>query len=150
MMAEIFVTDDPQRAVQEVVLPGLVAFNHMQRLSDWRPLGVLARGADGAVLGGLAGSTAWGWLYVQYFWLPDGLRRRGLGSAILARAEEAARARGCHAVWLDTFSFQAPGFYLRRGYSLFGTLEDYPPGHRRCFLQKQLGEGAVGALRSPA
>ncbi|HWI25836.1 MAG TPA: GNAT family N-acetyltransferase [Stellaceae bacterium] len=150
MMPEIFVTDDPHRSVQEVILPGLVAFNQAQRLSDWRPLGVLARGAEGAVLGGLAGSTAWGWLYIQYFWLPDGLRRCGLGSAILARAEEEARARGCHAVWLDTFSFQAPGFYLRRGYALFGALEDYPPGHRRFFLQKQLGEGAVRPPRSPA
>ncbi len=31
---------------------------------------------------------------------------------------------------------QAPGFYERLGYTIFGTLEDYPPGHSRFFFRK--------------
>jgi hypothetical protein len=46
--------------------------------------------------------------------------------------------RGCHGVWLDTFTFQARGFYERLGYSVFGAIEDYPPGHSRHFLKKDL------------
>jgi hypothetical protein len=41
-------------------------------------------------------------------------------------------------VWLDSFSFQAPGFYRRLGYAEFGVVEDYPPGHTRHFLKKRL------------
>jgi hypothetical protein len=38
---------------------------------------------------------------------------------------------------LDTFSFQGPEFYPKFGYREFGRL-DYPPGHQRIFLKKQL------------
>ena len=38
---------------------------------------------------------------------------------------------------LDTFAFQAPAFYEKQGYTLFGTIEDLPPGHARYFLQKR-------------
>jgi hypothetical protein len=39
---------------------------------------------------------------------------------------------------LDTFDFQARGFYERNGYELFGTLDDCPPGHKRYYLKKAL------------
>jgi hypothetical protein len=51
-------------------------------------------------------------------------------------AEAEAIRRGCRGAWLDTFSFQARGFYERPGYSIFGTIENFPPGHRRFFLKK--------------
>jgi hypothetical protein len=39
---------------------------------------------------------------------------------------------------LETLSFQARGFYERYGYSVFGELDDFPPGHRKYFLKKNL------------
>lgn len=140
MRSEILVTDNPGTAAEEVILRGLVAFNEAKAPgADFRPLAVLVKGETGAVLGGLAGWTAWRWLYVRLFWLPETLRGRGLGREVLVRAEREALARGCHAAWLDSFAFQAPGFYQRCGYSVFGVLDDYPPGHRRFFLRKTLG-----------
>jgi len=41
-------------------------------------------------------------------------------------------------IYLDTFSFQAPAFYQRHGYQVFGTLPDFTPGHQRYFFTKQL------------
>jgi hypothetical protein len=35
-------------------------------------------------------------------------------------------------------SFQAPEFYKKHGYSVWGRLEDFPPGNQRIFLQKPL------------
>ena len=69
--------------------------------------------------------------------MPDGLRGRGVGRELLDRAEVRTRERGCHSAWLDTFSFQARGFYEKLGYGEFGRL-DYPPGHDRHFMRKRL------------
>ena len=75
---------------------------------------------------------------MELFFIPEDLRRDGLGASLLAQAEREARARGCHGAWLDTYSFQARGFYERQGYSVFGRIDDYPPGHCRYFLSKRL------------
>ncbi len=62
----------------------------------------------------------------------------------MAEGEEEALRRGCCSAWLDTFEFQARGFYERLGYSCFATLPEYPKGHSRYFLQKQLTPRSEG------
>ena len=140
MSVEILVTDAPDPAIRDVIERGLVAFNRAATgPTKLLPLGVVVNGPDGKPLGGLWGWSAWDWLYVQLLWLPEKLRGRGLGTELMRRAEAEARRRGCRGVWLDSFSFQAPDFYRRQGYEAFGTLDDYPQGHRRVFLKKTLG-----------
>jgi len=56
----------------------------------------------------------------------------------MEQAETIAREAGCTGIWLDTYEFQARGFYEKLGYTLFGTLDDYPVGQRRFFMQKRL------------
>ena len=56
----------------------------------------------------------------------------------MEQAEAVAREQGCVGIWLDTFTFQAPGFYRKLGYALFGEIPDYPPGSSRFFLSKRL------------
>ena len=86
--------------------------------------------------GGLWMIARRGWLFLDLFILHEAARGSGTGARILAMAEDAARARGCRGVWLDTHGFQAPGFYLRQGYEVFGELPDHPTGHTRRFLRK--------------
>lgn len=119
------------------VLSGLVAYNREWAEADAVPLAVLVRGDADAVIGGLIGRTFAAWLYVELLWLPESLRGTGLGAELLSRAEREAARRGCLGAHLNTFSFQAPGFYQRQGYEAFGTIEDSPPGHRRIFLRKR-------------
>jgi GNAT superfamily N-acetyltransferase len=117
---------------------GLTAFNTSQAgLSNHRPLAVFLR-ANGRIAGGADGYTHWRWLFVSHMWVDDALRGHGAGRQVLAMMEDAARDRGCQAAWLDTYSFQARGFYQRLGYQQFGELRDYPPGHARHFLWKPL------------
>jgi predicted N-acetyltransferase YhbS len=66
------------------------------------------------------------------------LRGMGCGSQLLALAEEKACEQGAKNAYLDTFSFQAPAFYEKHGYEVFGELPDFPPGHQRFFLKKEL------------
>jgi GNAT superfamily N-acetyltransferase len=105
--------------------------------ADPHSLAVLVRGPGGELRAGLDGFTYAGWLFIRYLWVHAELRRSGVGRRLMAEAEHQARALGCHSVWVDTFSFQAPGFYAKLGYREFGRL-DYPPDHQRIFLQKQL------------
>nr|WP_294525942.1 GNAT family N-acetyltransferase [uncultured Rhodopila sp.] len=92
--------------------------------------------AAGRLVGGLSGVMAWGWLFIDAVWVHPEQRGQGAGRVLMARAESHAAAQGCHSVWLDTF--QARGFYESVGYSVFGTLEDYPGQQTRWFLRKRL------------
>jgi hypothetical protein len=54
-------------------------------------------------------------------------------------AEQHARdQRGCIGARLDTWGFQAKPFYEALGYTVFGVLEDYPPGETEYLLAKRL------------
>jgi ribosomal protein S18 acetylase RimI-like enzyme len=89
--------------------------------------------------GGLVGHTWAAWLHVTYLWVDDRHRGAGLGSGMLAQAERTARReRGCAAVRLETWDFQAPRFYQRQGYEVVGVIPDYPPGITEYTLTKRL------------
>lgn len=99
--------------------------------------GLFVRGEHGAIRAGLIGNLYAGWLFINLLWVHADLRRQGIGSALLAEAEQRAIAFGCHSAHLDTFSFQGPEFYPRFGYEAFGMLE-YPPDSKRIFFRKRL------------
>ena len=82
------------------------------------------RAADGRgeFLGGLVGQEMMGWLFVQYLGVRKSGRGQGVGGALLARAEAIGQGRGLAGVYLDTFAFQAPDFYLGHGYREIGHL----------------------------
>ena len=107
---------------------------------DWGQITVFARDEDGRLAGGITGDWWAGWLHVTYLWLEERLRGQGVGRKLLAEAERAALEKGCRGVFLESFSFQAPGFYRKLGYREIGRLDDYPPGHAQHYLWKPLGE----------
>ena len=80
----------------------------------------------------------WDWLYIDLLWVKDELRGLGYGHRILTLVEQEARQLGAKNAYMDTFSFQALDFYKQHGYQFFGELNDFPPGHQRYFLKKQL------------
>lgn len=125
--------------VHEAIWHGLRSFNvrHMDT-APASPFNVTLRDAEGTIVGGAACEVRWHWLFVDLLWVHDDLRGQGHGTRLLAAAEGEARRRGCTKAHLDTISFQARPFYEKLGWRLFGTLEDYPPGHTRYFLQKDL------------
>lgn len=138
-MIDLIVTDAPEPADRDAIVDGLNQYNRDETGgADALPLAVLIKGESGATSGGLLGRTWLGWLYVELLYVPEGLRGRGVGRDLMLRAEAAARARGCIGIWLNTFSFQARGFYERLGFTLIGQIDDYPVGHQRFFLQKRL------------
>jgi GNAT superfamily N-acetyltransferase len=128
------VTDTIEPRTREVIRQGLRDFNRARsRIADRRDLAVLVEDPEtGETVGGLVGRTSRGMLFVEVFFLPEKLRGGGLGSRVLALAEEEARQRGCTVAVLITLSFQAPGFYEKQGYQAFGEIES------RVFMTKAL------------
>jgi GNAT superfamily N-acetyltransferase len=102
------------------------------------PLWLFARDSAGKVQGGVRGQTYWSWCSIDVLTVAEPYRRQGVGSRLLARVEEIARTRGCVGIRLDTTTFQAPDFYTRHGYTEFGRIGDYPPGHTRIWLMKRI------------
>jgi GNAT superfamily N-acetyltransferase len=101
------------------------------------PLAVLLRDDAGAVVGGLWGRTGYSWLTIEMLFVPEPLRRRGFGTRLVEMAEDAARARGCIGAQVSSFDFQAPAFYRRLGFEVFGVQQDLPPGHCTYYLSKR-------------
>jgi GNAT superfamily N-acetyltransferase len=139
-MALLRQTLDPSEAEIEAVRIPLVAnLDAMGRDSGYRPYAVLLSDEpDGPVTGGLYGYVLFEWLFIQFLAVPDTLRGQGVGTQLMAQAEDWARAEGLGGIWLDTFAFQARPFYEKLGFSVFGEITDHPRGSSRYFLKKQL------------
>jgi GNAT superfamily N-acetyltransferase len=130
--------DRPSWEDREVIDDGLGEYNsRFFRDPVFAYFGIFVRDQAGAIRAGLIGHVYAGWLSVNLLWVHADLRRGGIGRGLMAEAERRAIALGCGSSHLDTFSFQAPGFYAKLGYREFGRI-DYPPDHQRIFLKKQL------------
>ena len=136
----VTLTDAPAGEARSVIDDGLREYNRQQAgYIDGRPITALLTDPEtGKVVGGMLAYTSYGNLFIDLFYLPADLRRRGLGDRILRAVEDEARRRGCRKALLYTLSFQAPAFYERHGYTDFGRIACDPPGSYRVFLAKDL------------
>lgn len=136
----IVVTDTPDPRDREAILEPLAAYNSaVYGPSGAKPLAVLLRDPEtGETQGGLWARSIFDWLYVELLFVPEEMRGQGVGADLMRRAESEAKARGCSGVWLDTFGFQARGFYEKLGYEAFGRIDGHPKGSERYFLKRTL------------
>ncbi len=137
--------EDP--AHRNAILAPLAAHNAAMRGVSEKSasFGVILRDAEGRAEGGMYGHLWGGWFKVDIAFLPAHRRGHRLGARILSTLEATAVARGAHGVWMQSFSFQAPGFYQKLGYREIAQLADRPPGFSDSFLIKTEGFAAEGA-----
>ncbi|MER8654187.1 GNAT family N-acetyltransferase [Mesorhizobium sp. M0847] len=139
MKTTLETTADPSSDDLAFLAERLTAFNDGDvGPSGRKPIAVFVRDEHGAVVAGISGYTAWGWLYVQWLWVDERLRGRHMAGDMLDAAEREAVAQGCQNAWIDTFNPTAAKVYERQGYRRFGELPDFPTGRSRIFLQKKL------------
>jgi GNAT superfamily N-acetyltransferase len=131
--------EKPTDEMWEVIGHGIGQYNQQHGGPEgFQHLCLALHDAEGKVVGGLIGEIYWGWLYINLLFIREELRGQGYGHQLLTQAEDEARKRGAINAFFDTFSFQAPGFYKQHGYRVFGELKDFPPGHTRYYMTKQL------------
>lgn len=137
---DIHVCDDVDPAFAALLEQGLNGFNDVAvGYGDRTPLAVVLSDAQThQPIGGAVGRSSLGLLFLDLFYLPATLRGRGLGSEILRKFEAEGQRRGCVSAVLYTISFQAPEFYKRHGWKVFGEIPCAPTGTSRIFLTKTL------------
>lgn len=112
--------------------------NSLTNLPDEKFIEISLSDEKGSIVGGLAGRTSLGVLFINLLYIPEVLRGQGIGSELLKRAEELAIDRGCTNAVLFTMSIQPPSFYFNLGYERFGEIECLPKGNSRIFMRKNL------------
>ncbi|MDE5430184.1 GNAT family N-acetyltransferase [Elizabethkingia meningoseptica] len=90
------------------------------------------------IIGGIIGRSLWGTLEIKRLAVHPDYRHKGIGSKLIAAAEEEAKKRQCGYLSLNTFSYQAPEFYEKMGFKKIGTEKDFPRGFKRYFYQKKI------------
>jgi len=136
---KIVEVEKPEESVWGIIGQGVHQFNLDEAGElDFQRVCFALETQDGEVLGGVIGEIFWEWFYLDLMWIQEDLRGKGYGEQLLSAIEEEARKKGAKHVYLDTFSFQAPGFYQKYGYQVFGELPDFPPGQKRYYLTKDL------------
>jgi GNAT superfamily N-acetyltransferase len=136
------IDDQPSAEEERLIQQGVVAFGDAHTPPrNYRPLRLVLRADNGRVIGGMLGSIVWDWLQIDVVWVADDARGRGHGRALLERAERHARDGGCRNARLDTFDFEARGFYEKLGYAVYGELSGFPSGHTQFHLRKSAYSG---------
>jgi GNAT superfamily N-acetyltransferase len=127
------------RASSRKLWEGLIRYNRQQVGPLRYSRSVLTvRDRRGRLQGGLILQSYWKESYVELLWLSQRMRGLGTGSKLIAEAERRARRRGSVLLHLNTYSFQAPGFYEKLGFKRLGGMQGSPRGESRHFYAKKL------------
>ncbi|MEW4429618.1 GNAT family N-acetyltransferase [Paenibacillus pabuli] len=120
----------------------LIAFNAAHLSEElkhrYEELNFNIKNEAGDIVAGVLSTLCWNWLELDILWVDEKQRHQGYGSQLLLEIERIAREKSCDFIMLNTFSFQAPGFYKKHGYQLMTTLENAPTGHRHYYFKKDL------------
>lgn len=135
----IIYIEKPEEGAWGVIGRGVGAYNKVQAGDNqFQRLCYVLQDKNDEILGGVLCEVYWEWLYIDLLWVKEELRGNGYGRQLMETVEKKAKESGAKNAYLDTFSFQAPEFYEKLGYQVFGELKDFPPGQDRFYMRKDL------------
>ena len=123
---------------KKAVLGGLIGYNtEKMGKQKYKRLAISLREGN-KIVGGIVGEVWTTVLFIQLFWMEQKLRGKDHGTKLIKAIEDEARRFGATRSYLDTMSFQAPGFYRTCCYKEFGSIDGYPEGVTRHWFTKAL------------
>lgn len=100
----------------------------------------IARNEKGEIIGGVTGTSYWQHMHIDFLWVDEDERGKGIANQLMQQMEDYARSLHCRLLVVETLSFQAPGFYKKQGFQEFGVIEDHPEGHSFHYFKKWLNK----------
>lgn len=137
-MYSVIVDYTPTETDNAVVREGLLRFNEKIIGERDKTLSIFLKNASDRVFGGIQAFLGSESIYIDALWIEESLQKQGYGTKLLKAAEQEAIKNGCLFSLVDTWDFQAEGFYLKKGYERIGELKNYWHGHAKIFLRKKL------------
>ena len=99
---------------------------------------ILIKDQTNRVFGGVIVCFLWNGMEITSLWVDESIRKQGWGRKLMDAVEKEGMKRGCTIAYTNTFSWQAPEFYTKLGYTLYGTLDDFPQGSSLSYFRKNL------------
>ncbi|CAM3907480.1 acetyltransferase [Vibrio aerogenes CECT 7868] len=140
MTLNIDFTLSPTSEEIETIYQGLGQFNqkHVPEIDD-QAFAFFIRDESGAVIGGLTGFIYITSIQIRFLWLSEALRNQGTGRQLIEQVENEAKQRNIPNIAVDTYTFQAPGFYELCGFDEIGRYKDYlTQGVDKIFYHKRV------------
>ncbi|MBU5314034.1 GNAT family N-acetyltransferase [Tissierella carlieri] len=107
-------------------------------ITDCEDLSYCIENENGECIAGIVASRDMDCITVDYLFVDDAYRKNGYGSELLIHLEEQAIRLHVKRIILNTFGFQAPAFYEKQGYQLFGKIEPCFSDYGQYFFKKEL------------
>lgn len=135
----IHLESSPSEEDDSVVRNGLQRFNYSITRTREIHYSVFAKNNLEEIIGGALVYIGRDSAFLDIFWVHKHYRKKGIGRSLLAAVEKhAGDVKGCEWVKLDTFSFQAPDFYLKCGYELYGEVKNFTNEDSKIFFRKSV------------
>ncbi|MCH4083314.1 MAG: GNAT family N-acetyltransferase [Olsenella sp.] len=113
----------------------LRAYNARHWPKDTPSLSLTAQ-VEGELAGGVVAYLVADTVEVEYLFVQERFRDRGIARALLARVESQAQERGARKILLNTHGSQAPGLYRRLGFQEVATIDDVLGTSWHIFLKR--------------
>jgi len=98
----------------------------------------IVRNKEEEIVGGLTTTSFWKSIHIDFLWVDPSVRGQRVAEKLMAKAEVYARSKKYRVMIVDTFSFQAPEFYKKQGFTEFGRVNNHPEGHSHHYFEKWL------------
>ena len=90
------------------------------------------------IVAGIVMYMYWNAMSIGDLWVKAEYRNKGYATALMNAVEKDARDLGCTLSHLETFSPEMRNLCEKLGYTVYGTMADYPEGHNRYYMSKKL------------
>ena len=92
------------------------------------------------LIGGAIGFIQYNWYFLDMLYVDTKYRKKGIATKLITEIEKYSKDKKLTGIRMETWNFQAKGFYEKMGYTVWAQIENCPPGTIDYYLKKNLSE----------